>query len=113
MGYEIDSLKQSKLPPLAREKHIRLPALHRDKSGETSIGPKKEKLKEISKLYKINLGSLDDIPEKYAVVAKPSKKERHSSMPKEYNRVNNILDYSVNRARYRKGYDENFYNPKY
>lgn len=114
MGYEIDSLKQqSKLPPLVREKNLRLPSLHRDKSEENSIGPKKEKLKEITKLYKINLSNLDDVTEKYAVVGKATKKERHSSMPKEYTRANNLLDYNVNKVRYRRGYDENYYNPKY
>jgi NIMA (never in mitosis gene a)-related kinase len=68
-GEEVDD--HGRLPPLKGEaKASKLPALRNRENGDAqspipSVAPNKGKLKELSKLYKVNIGNIDDLNERY------------------------------------------------
>jgi NIMA (never in mitosis gene a)-related kinase len=108
--YDSSQKKQTKLPSLAQDKYGRLPPLHGDRSTENSPSPKKKKMKELNKVYKVNIGNLDDISEKYPMVNKEARRERQANMSKNYvsQPGNNLLEYGVNGQKYRKSYDKDY-----
>ena len=106
-NYASEPKKQSKLPALSQDKSGKLPPLNAEKGYENSVSPKKKKLKELSKVYKVNIGEMDDLSEKYAVLlGKPTKKEPLAPIGKKYGAYpSHPLNYGVNGMKYGKGYD--------
>lgn len=102
--------KVSKLPPLAQDKYSKLPPLNGagEKHYENSASPKKTKLKELNKVYKVNIGNLDDITDKYSVLSKGARKDRASNLSKGYVASNNIEYVAPNGVKFRKDYNDNY-----
>jgi len=103
--------KVSKLPPLAaQDKYGKLPPLNGgggEKHYEHSASPKKTKLKELNKVYKVNIGNLDDITDKYSVLSKAARKDRGgSNISKNY--VPSNIEYAHNGIKLRKDYNDNY-----
>lgn len=82
-----------------------------EKAGyEYSPSPKKNnhKLKELSKVYKVNIGGGDELSDKYSVVSKAARKQ--ANIARNYGvQPRDILEYGVAGVKYnRKGYDEGY-----
>ena len=84
--------KYSKLPPLGGE----------DKALDNTQSPKKNKIKEMSKAYKVNIGNLDEIQDRYSVGAKGARNNKNN-VARNYP---NGLEYGVNGVKYGKGYND-------
>jgi len=69
--------KKSALPPIGgADKYSKLPPLTKNTDHSPQVG--KSKLKELSRVYKVNIGNLDDLGDKYNVAPKPlHKREKY------------------------------------
>lgn len=108
--YDLGSKKTSKLPPLGHvgnDDKYKLPPLGGHKNYEHSLSPKKTKIKELNKVYKVNIGNLEDLPEKYSVLSKAAKKDKQSSIARNYG-ANNIIEYAANGVKFRKDYNNDY-----
>ena len=108
MDHDGHAKKVSKLPPLAQDKYGKLPPLNGEKHYEHSASPKKTKLKELNKVYKVNIGNLDDITDKYSILSRAARKDRGSNISKNYIASNNIVEYAPNGVKFRKDYNDNY-----
>ena len=93
----------SRLPPLARNglgenKYSKLPAINSKPTDYSSNIPNigKNKLKELSKVYKVNIGNLDETSDKYSIASRPIHYQRNKYRPeylfKNAGSSNNYLD---------------------
>ena len=64
-----------------------------------------KKTKQLNKIYKVNIGNLDDLPEKYSVLSKAAKKEKQAHIARNYG-ANNIIEYAANGVKFRKDYND-------
>lgn len=108
--YDPTQKKPGKLPILVPDKYGKLPPLGgaagAERHYENSVSPKKNKIRELTKVYKVNIGNLDDISDKYAVVNKPGRKEKLYPMGKNYgpHPINPLGD-GISGIKYGKPYD--------